>query len=334
MAVFRRELLLAAVVAATAALGAAALWAVKPHRAPAPMAAAAFQADAAEPLRSDVPSAASLAAAVRSFIPADPVPIAAPALRAPGDAPAWQRNAVAAIDAGGRPMIAVVIDDLGLDRRNTERVIRLPGPLTLSFMTYASDVAEQAREGRRHGHELLVHVPMQPDADGLDAGFNVLRTDLPPAELARRIDWALSRFDGYVGINNHMGSRFTASDAGMAALFAELHRRGLLFFDSRTTVATLGDAMAARFDVPFARRNVFLDNETASAAVDVALAKVEVDARRNGFAIAIGHPHDGTVAALAAWLPTLRERGFMLVPISQIVRRNLAAAGQTASNWR
>jgi uncharacterized protein len=324
---------LAAVVAATTALGAAALWAVKPHRAPAPMAAAAFQADAAEPLRSDVPSASSLAAAVRSFIPADPVPIAAPALRAPGDAPAWQRNAVAAVDAGGRPMIAVVIDDLGLDRRNTERVIRLPGPLTLSFMTYASDVAEQAREGRRHGHELLVHVPMQPDADGLDAGFNVLRTDLPPAELARRIDWALSRFDGYVGINNHMGSRFTASDAGMAALFAELHRRGLLFFDSRTTVATLGDAMAARFDVPFARRNVFLDNETASAAVDVALAKVEADARRNGFAIAIGHPRDGTVAALAAWLPTLRERGFMLVPISQIVRRNLAAAGQTASNW-
>jgi polysaccharide deacetylase 2 family uncharacterized protein YibQ len=151
--------------------------------------------------------------------------------------------------------------------------------------------------------------------------------------LARRIDWALSRFDGYVGINNHMGSRFTASDSGMAALFAELHRRGLLFLDSRTTVATLGDAMAARFDVPFARRNVFLDNETASAAVDVALAKVEADARRNGFAIAIGHPHDGTVAALAAWLPTLRERGFMLVPISQIVRRNLAAAGQTASNW-
>src|SRR5690348_11255584 len=110
MAVLRRELLLAAVVAATAALGAAALWAVKPHRAPARMAAAAFQADAAEPLRSDVPSASSLAAAVRSFIPADPVPIAAPALRAPGDAPAWQRNAVAAIDAGGRPMIAVVID--------------------------------------------------------------------------------------------------------------------------------------------------------------------------------------------------------------------------------
>ena len=333
MAVLRRELLVAAVVVATAALGAGALWVVKPHRVPAPTTAASFQADAAEPVRSDTLPASKIAAAAGTFIPADPVPIAAPPGAVTGDAPAWLHNAVASVDAGGRPMIAVVIDDLGLDRRNTERVIRLPGPLTLSFMTYADDVAEQAREGRRHGHELLVHVPMQPDADGLDAGFNVLRTDLPPAELARRIDWALSRFDGYVGINNHMGSRFTASDSGMAALFAELHRRGLLFLDSRTTVATLGDAMAARYDVPFARRNVFLDNETASAAVDVALAKVEADARRTGFAVAIGHPHDGTVAALAGWLPTLRERGFVLVPVSQIVRRNLAAAGQTASNW-
>src|SRR5262249_59668409 len=128
--------------------------------------------------------------------------------------------------------------------------IGVPGPLTLAFMTYASDAAEQAQEGRRHGHELLVHVPMQPDADGLDAGFNVLRTDLPPAELARRIDWALSRFDGYVGINNHMGSRFTAYDGGMTALFAELHRRGLLFLDSRPTTPTLGHALPAPSDLP------------------------------------------------------------------------------------
>src|SRR5262249_12459387 len=199
---------------------AAALWVVKPHRVPAPMAAAAFQADPAKPLRNEARPAPSIAAG--TFIPADPVPIAVPALPVAGDAPAWVRNAVAAVDPGGRPMIAVVIDDLGLDRRNSERVIRLPGPLTLAFMTYASDAAEQAQEGRRHGHELLVHVPMQADADGLDAGFNVLRTDLPPAELARRIDWALSRFDGYVGINNHMGSRFTAYDGGIGRLVAAL----------------------------------------------------------------------------------------------------------------
>ncbi len=241
----------------------------------------------------------------------------------PQDEPTWLRNAVPAPDPQGRPMIAVVVDDLGLDRRNADRVARLPGPLTLAFMTYANDVAVQARAARAAGHELLVHVPMQPVDDGLTPGFNVLRPDLSPDELRRRIDWALSRFDGYVGINNHMGSRFTADDAAMSVLFAELHRRGLLFLDSRTTAATVGDAEAARYDVPFARRNVFLDNESSADAVWSQLTRVEEEARRAGFAVAIGHPHDGTIDALQRWLPTLAARGFALVPVSAIAKQNL-----------
>jgi uncharacterized protein len=111
----------------------------------------------------------------------------------------------------------------------------------------------------------------------------------------------------------------------------ELHRRGLLFLDSRTTPATVGGAMAARYDVPFAVRNIFLDNETSADAVWEQLTKTEADARRTGSAVAIGHPHDGTIAALAQWLPTLRLRGFALVPISRIVERNLAARGEAVS---
>ena len=89
--------------------------------------------------------------------------------------------------------------------------------------------------------------------------------------------------------------------------------------------------MAVRYDVPFASRNIFLDNDTSADAVWSQLQKVEFDARRAGFAVAIGHPHDGTIAALAQWLPTLAARGFALVPISRIVERNLAARGQTVS---
>jgi polysaccharide deacetylase 2 family uncharacterized protein YibQ len=249
----------------------------------------------------------------------------------PEEEPAWLRNAVAVADPQGRPMIAIVIDDLGLDRRNTDRVVHLPGPLTLSFMTYADGVAEQAQTARAAGHELLVHVPMQPEDDSLTAGTNVLRTDLPLDELRRRIDWALTRFAGYVGINNHLGSRFTADAAGMMVLFEEMRQRGLLFLDSRTTPATVADAMASYYAVPFAHRNIFLDNETSAAAVESQLAAVEAQARRSGFAVAIGHPHDGTIAALADWLPTLAGRGFALVPVSRIVERNGATLGQTLS---
>src|SRR5262245_36465619 len=298
-----------------------------------------FRSDLSPPPASEMPTAADTDAAdLHGFVHAQLLPPAVlPALlpspppAIPLDQQAWRRNAVAVADPQGRPMVAIVIDDLGLDRRNADRVVQLPGPLTLSFMTYADDLAVQTHAAHARGHELLVHVPMQPLDDDLNPGPNVLRPELPPGELLRRIDWALGRFDGYVGINNHMGSRFTADANGMALLFMELHRRGLLFLDSRTTPATVGDAMAVRYDVPFAGRNIFLDNETTADAVWAQLEKTEADARRIGFAVAIGHPHDGTIAALAQWLPTLRLRGFALVPISRIVERNLAARGEAVS---
>src|SRR5262249_7275233 len=150
---------------------------------------------------------------------------------------------------------------------------------------------------------------------------NVLAVELTHEELRRRLLWGLDRLHGYVGVNNHMGSRFTASESGMAMVMEELKRRGLLFVDSRTTSSTVGDRLAERFDVPHADRDVFLDNDEDGAAVLERLAQLEAVARRHGMAIGIGHPHDGTIAALAEWLPTLKQKGFVLVPVSAIVMR-------------
>ncbi len=317
----RRTCAVAAVLTA-AALAVGLLWLPRPAPPPAPE----FVAAAPLPLAAAPPptaaEAASVSGAAASRLPARPLALLRAAGRPlPAERPAWLRNAVAIAATDGKPVIAIVIDDLGLDRRNAGRVVRLPGPLTLAFMTYADDLSAQARAARAAGHELLVHVPRQPAADALDPGINVLRPDLPAAELRRRIAWALSRFAGYVGVNNHMGSRFTADAAAMSVLFQELERRGLLFLDSRTTAASVAETMSVRYDVPVATRNIFLDNEVSAGAVQAQLARLEVEARRAGFAVAIGHPHDGTIAALQAWLPTLGERGFRLVPISAIAQR-------------
>jgi len=245
----------------------------------------------------------------------------------PPPLPAWQRFAIPSPDIQGRPLIAIIIDDMGVERANADRVAALPAPLTLSFMTYAEDVAKQAGQARRHGHELMVHVPMEPLDGELDAGPQALLDRLPADEVLRRLRWDLSRFDGYVGINNHMGSRFTQSRDGMRLVLQEVKARGLLFVDSRTIADSVGGKLAAELGVPHADRDVFLDNEQEAAAVEQQLARTEEVARRRGYAIAIGHPHDATIAALARWLPTLERRGFVLVPVSAIVRRAGGPAG-------
>jgi polysaccharide deacetylase 2 family uncharacterized protein YibQ len=240
--------------------------------------------------------------------------------------PAWLRYAVAPpLAVRGRARIAIVIDDLGMDRRRTERTIALKGPLTLSFLAYADDLPHLTEAARRAGHELLVHVPMEPMSRAEDMGPNGLAVALSHDELLRRLRWDLGRFEGYVGINNHMGSRFTSDTPAMTAIMAELKARGLLFIDSRTIASTVAAEVAQRLGVPNASRDVFLDNESDATAVGERLAVLEATARRHGSAIAIGHPHDGTLAELTLWLDKLESKGLVLVPVSTIVKERWAA---------
>ncbi len=216
-------------------------------------------------------------------------------------------------------MIGIVIDDLGIDKKGSARAITLPAPVTLAFLPYATHLEEQTEAARAAGHELLVHMPMQPEGSGADPGPNALMVNLSPEEIRNRLDWALARFRGYVGINNHMGSRFTSDAAGMDVVLADLKRRGLLFLDSRTAGSSVGFKRARALGVPAAVRQVFLDDKLTRDAIDYRLHEVEIRAKRSGHAIAIGHPHDVTLEAIEAWVPTLAAKGFQLAPVSALV---------------
>ena len=261
---------------------------------------------------------------------------AAPApdtLRLTGEA-AWRRNAVEVAAQLSGPAIAIVIDDVGLNRPGARRSIALPPPVTLAMMTYAESLPALAESARSAGHELMVHMPMQPIDGEYDAGVKVLTVGLDRAQLLERLDWGLGRFDGYVGINNHMGSRFTADPSGMETVMAELKRRGLMFLDSKTVGSSLGVEAARRAGVPVVARDIFIDHEQEPGYIRGQLRNLEALARRRGYAIGIGHPHDVTLAELERWMPEARARGISFVPVSAILdlqERSLAArAGENA----
>jgi uncharacterized protein len=241
-----------------------------------------------------------------------------------GERPAWLRFATAApVDLRDKPRVAIVIDDLGLDRPRSERVIALAPAVTLSFLAYSGDLPRLTDAARRAGHEMIVHVPMQPVNTKIDMGPNGLATNQSKEEVLRRLDWDLGRFDGYVGINNHMGSRFTGDAQAMGWVMDELKSRGLMFLDSRTIATSIGAKAAAAEGVPFAERDVFLDDEQTATAVDQRLREVEAIAKKKGTAIAIGHPHDVTIAALTSWIASLPQKGIVLVPLTEVVKTRL-----------
>lgn len=235
------------------------------------------------------------------------------------EAPAWIKNAVAVDDIDeASPKIALVIDDLGVNRKMTRQVIALPAPLTASFLSYADDLPAQTELARLAGHELLVHTPMEPVDSRFDAGPDALRTDMTPDEIRENLSVMLDAFSGYVGVNNHMGSKFTSAETDMRIVMDEINRRGLLFLDSLTSGRSTAAAVARQTGTPFAVRNVFLDNARTEADILRQLSLLERHARRHGFAVGIGHPHKATVNALDKWIPAAKRRGVVFVPVSAI----------------
>ena len=237
-------------------------------------------------------------------------------------APAWRRYALAMPEVvDGAPVIALLIDDMGEARAWTLRAVALPGPLTMAFFPHAPDVAAQAKAARAAGHELMLHMPMEPADDGEDPGPDPLLLSLDEGELERRIVAMLDSFPGYVGVNNHMGSRFTRDEAAMKLVLARIGERGLLFVDSRTVADTVGESLARRLGIPALRRDIFIDNDNDASEIAARLNELEALARERGFAVGIAHPRPVTLDVLEAWLPKALARGVVLAPISAIIGR-------------
>jgi polysaccharide deacetylase 2 family uncharacterized protein YibQ len=235
----------------------------------------------------------------------------------------WRKYAALTQDTGDKPVIAIVIDDAGLDQPRTARTVELPGPITISYLPYARDLQPQVNAARKAGHEVMLHMPMEPSSAAVDPGPHALLASYDRKTILNEMDWMLDRFDGYVGVNNHMGSKFTADPERMKVVMEVMKSRGLMFLDSRTSAKSVGYSTASSFGVPAITRDIFIDDADDAAKIANMLARTENVARKQGFAIAIGHPRDLTLGALNKWIPEIQAKGFVLVPITDVLRRSM-----------
>jgi uncharacterized protein len=219
----------------------------------------------------------------------------------------------------GNPRLAIIIDDLGYDRSAADAVLALGFPLTVSVLPHLPLSSELAEEAQRRGDQVMLHLPMESEADGAKREDVELRVGMSAAQVDAALAGMLDTVPYAAGVNNHQGSRATADPALMQALMPALRQRGLFFVDSRTDAKTVAYNMAERAGVPAASRKVFLDDVASRSAILKQLDLAARDAQRDGFTIAIGHPRPATIAALAEGVPPLEARGIRLVFASELV---------------
>ena len=231
----------------------------------------------------------------------------------------------------GPPEIAIVIDDLGYDLRSARKISALAYPLTLAIIPNSPHAQQVAADAALGAHEIILHIPMEPlNRSNWEAGLN---TRMPHAEFQQNLRSILDQHPWISGVNNHGGSKLTADRQRMDWLMAELNTRKLYFLDSRTTADSQGAAAALAAGLPHNERDVFLDHIISDEALSAAFQRVRTIAQKHGRAIAIGHPHPETIAALQRELPKLQQEGFVLRFCSQLlINKNVSAPQQLTAN--
>ena len=234
----------------------------------------------------------------------------------------WTAHALPFENTENKPLVSIVLDDMGLNRLHSDWAVSLKAPLTLSYLPYAQDLAKQTQSARAQGHELLIHLPMEPRG-AADPGPGALMVNMDQMEIKKLLARALYAFPGAIGVNNHMGSLFTADYRAMSIVLMQIKSSGQLFLDSLTVSNSLVSQLGDKFNVPVVSRDVFLDDIDKEDEIVRRLREVERVALDKGTAIAIGHPRLTTLRVLEEWLANLAEKKIRLAPLSAVAKKRL-----------
>jgi polysaccharide deacetylase 2 family uncharacterized protein YibQ len=160
---------------------------------------------------------------------------------------------------------------------------------------------------------------MEPfDYPDNDPGPQTLLASMTPDQNMDRLYWLMSRFQGYVGLVNYMGARFTSTETALAPMMRETARRGLIFIDDGTSARSLASQIAGANNLPFAKSEIALDAVPTVAQIDRALSRLEAAAREHGFAVGVATAMPTSIERIALWAKTAEGRGIVLVPITAV----------------
>jgi polysaccharide deacetylase 2 family uncharacterized protein YibQ len=217
--------------------------------------------------------------------------------------------------------IAFVLDDWGYRMSNCHYLKEIKAPLAISVLPDLRHSTDIMKCASIYDKDIMLHLPLEPyhTADRYP-DYYLITTTMPQAKVESLIDDTFKKMPLIVGVNNHMGSKATEDKALMKIVFKKIKKKGLFFIDSMTAHHSVCSALANEMNLPFAKRDVFLDNVNTREAIEKQMIDLAEKAKRQGYAIAIGHDRQLTMQVLKDDIPILEKQGFEIVHVKDLLR--------------
>ena len=215
--------------------------------------------------------------------------------------------------------LALIIDDIGFSRTRLNRFLEIGAPITFSILPRLAKSLVSAEEIHSLGHEIMLHQPMEPADPLLDPGPGAVFVGDKTDKILSVIEENISDIPFITGINNHMGSKFTACKKEIEEALMAVKANDLFFVDSLTTNRSIAYDTALELKIATACRNIFLDNIPEEKVILAQLNRLKTLAMRTGHAIGIGHPYPETAAAINSFYRSLGDSEVSMVHISNLI---------------
>jgi len=213
--------------------------------------------------------------------------------------------------------IAIVLDDWGYSLNNVSLISQIKSPLTVAVLPDLAYSKKVSRDLHNRGFEVMLHLPMEPK-EKYAMEKNTIRISMDEKQIRGIVARDLSLLDNVKGVNNHMGSMATSDLRTMGAVFKELKKRKLFFLDSYVIADSRCREAAKMCGLRFAKRDIFIDNRNEPSYIKQQLYKLKAKARKNGYAIGIGHDRRNTLQVLKEEMPNFEREGYRFVFVSEL----------------
>ena len=199
-------------------------------------------------------------------------------------------------DLKTKPKLVIIIDDV-VSKTQKDKILNIGYPITMAFLPPKSGHKESAIIAQNLPFH-MIHLPMQASKNFKNIEVNTLNISDSYETIEARVKQLRVLYPNATYTNNHTGSVFTENYEAMDKLFRALKKYNFIFVDSRTTPNSVAKELSIKYQMPYIVRDTFLDNDRSFTAIQNQLKDAIRVAKKQGFAIAIGHPYEVTFQVL------------------------------------